>query len=356
MLQGLQCLADGIPSKTYSILTSFSIHAYDGQKGGISMPLKVFAFYNGLTEKAKGYPYLKRHGDIINELALFEVAIENNGTIRGRPSRQLINEAHTMGIKVFLVVSNLTTEGKFSTAIMGRLVRDQEFSTLVWRNIRNLLVEYQFDGVNLDLEKAAPTDRSLFTQLIQTWSRLFRRANFVVSIDVPAMSGSPSDRQDVWKGSFDYKAIGQVVDQVIIMTYEEHWGGSPPGSIASLSWVTEVLNYAIANIPRDKLYLGVPLYGYDWPERGDGKAISYQRAIELAQRQGAPLQWDANQHSTFFRYETGGVRHTVYFEDPRSIKEKLELADNKKIRGVALWEMNLSYPRFWEVLQMHLKR
>ncbi|KJS50927.1 glycosyl hydrolase family 18 protein [Desulfosporosinus sp. BICA1-9] len=318
------------------------------------MPLNVFAFYNGLTEQAKGYPYLKRYGNIIKELALFEVAIENDGTLRGRPSRRLINEAHAMGIRVSLVVSNLTKQGQFSTTLMSRLVRDQEFATLVWRNIRDVLVDYQLDGVNLDLEKTAPADRRLFSQLIQTWSRLFQRANFIVSIDVPAKT--ESDPLNVWRGSFEYKSIGQSFDEVILMTYEEHWGGSPPGSVASLSWVTQVLNYAIANIARDKIFMGIPLYGYDWPEGGTGKAISYQRAIELAQRQGAPLQWDATQHSTFFRYETGGVRHTVYFEDPRSLREKLELAEQKGIRGVALWEMNLSYPRFWEVLQMYVKR
>lgn len=317
------------------------------------MPLNVFAFYNGLTEQTKGYPYLKRYGKTINELALFEVAIQNDGTLRGRPSRGLIHEAHAMGIKVFLVVSNLTAQGQFSTALMGRLIRDQEFATLVWRNIRNILVDYQLDGVNLDLEKSPSADRSLYSKLIQTWSKLFQRANFLVSVDVPAKIGS--EPLDPWKGAFDYKSIGQSVDEVILMTYEEHWGGSPPGSVASLPWVTKVLNYAIANIPREKIYMGIPLYGYDWPERGTGKVIGYQRAIELARRQGAPLQWDTIQHSTFFRYETGGVRHTVYFEDLRSLREKLELARQMGIRGVALWEMNLSYPRFWEVLQMYLK-
>jgi len=137
------------------------------------MPLNVLAFYNGLNEQAKGYSYLKRYGNVINQLALFQIAIQNNGTLLGLPSRRLINEAHALGIKVLLTVSNLTPQGLFSTTLLGRLVRDQEFANLVWRNIRNLLVEYQCDGVNLDLEKAAPTDRALFSQLIQTWSTLF---------------------------------------------------------------------------------------------------------------------------------------------------------------------------------------
>ena len=318
------------------------------------MPLNVFAFYNGLTEQSKGYPYFKRYGSMINELAIFEVPIQTNGTIQGRPSRRLIDEAHALGIKVFLVVSNLTAQGTFSTTLIGRLVRDQNFANLVWQNIRNILVEYQCDGVNLDLEKAAPADRSLFTQLIQRWSARFKQANFLVSIDVPAKSSD--DPLDEWRGAFDYKPIGQAVDQVILMTYEEHWSASSPGSVASIPWVNNVLNYAIAQMPREKIYMGIPLYGYDWPENGAGKVIGYQRATELAQRHGAPLQWDATAHSTFFRYETRGVRHTVYFEDPRSLRDKLDLALSKGIRGVALWEMNLSYPRVWEVLQNYSRR
>jgi spore germination protein YaaH len=102
--------------------------------------------------------------------------------------------------------------------------------------------------------------------------------------------------------------------------------------------------------------MGIPLYGYDWSEREGTQVISYQRATELAGRYGAPLQWDATQHNTYFRYEAVGVRHTVYFEDPRSLKEKLDLASSMGIRGVALWEMNLSYPLAWEVLRAYASR
>lgn len=318
------------------------------------MPLDVFAFYNGLTEQAKGYPYLQKYGTSINQMALFQMSIQNNGTLLGRPSRTLINSAHAMGIKVLLVVSNLTPQGRFSTPLLRRLIRDQEFSNLVWRNIRNILVEYQCDGVNLDLEKAPPEDRLGFTQLIKTWSTLFHRANFLVTIDVAAKDSD--DTNDPWKGSFDYYALGQAVDGVIIMTYEEHWPASPPGSVASLPWVTGILNYAIENIPLRKIYMGIPLYGYDWSENGGAQVIGYRRAIDQAQRYGAPLQWDATQHSTYYRYKAKGVRHTVYFEDPRSSNDKLHLASNMGIRGVAIWEMNLSYPRFWDLMLMYANR
>jgi spore germination protein YaaH len=318
------------------------------------MPLDVLAFYNGLNEHAKGYPYLKRYGRSINQLALFQIPIQNNGTLPGHLSRTLIAEVHSMGIKVLVTVSNLNQKGLFSTPLIGRLVRDQDFANLVWQNIRNLLVEYQLDGVNFDLEKAAPADRLLYSHFIQKWSLMFQQANFLVTTDVPAKSSN--DPHDPWKGAIDYQVIGQAVDEVIVMTYEQHWPGSPPGSIASIPWVTEILNYALANIPRQKIYMGIPLYGYDWSERGGAKAIGYQRAIGLARRHGSPIQWDAREHSSYFRYETMGVRHTVYFEDPRSLKDKLDLAVSKGIRGVALWEMNISYPQAWEVIQAYASR
>jgi spore germination protein len=318
------------------------------------MPLKVVFFYNGLTEQTKSYTYLKRYGSIINLLAIFQISFQNNGTLLGRPNRRLINEAHALGNKVFLVVSNLALQGQFASALIGRLVCDQNFANLVWQNIKNVLVEYQCDGVNLDLEKAAPGDRPLFSNLIRDWSARFRQENFLVSIDVPAKSSD--EPLDEWKGSFDYRAIGQAVDEVIIMTYEEHWAASEPGSVASIPWVTRIIKHAVANIPPKKIYMGIPIYGYDWPEKGAGRVIGYQRAIELARRHGAPLQWDARQHSTYFRYETMRVRHTVYFEDPRSLREKLDLALQIGIRGVAIWEMSLSYPGFWDVLQTYGKR
>jgi len=46
----------------------------------------------------------------------------------------------------------------------------------------------------------------------------------------------------------------------------------------------------------------------------------------------------------------------MYLEDPRSLKEKLDLASSMGIRGVALWEMNLSYPLAWEVLRAYASR
>ena len=316
------------------------------------MPLDVLAFYNGLDERARGYTFLQQYGHLINNIAFFQIPIQADGRLTGTPSRRVINEAHNMGMKVFITVSNLTAKGQFSTPLITRLVRDQAFANLVWRNIRDMLAVYRCDGVNLDLEKGRAEDRNLFTQLINQWAQLFRRENFIVTMDIPAKTAD--EPTDVWKGVFDYRALGQIVDGAILMTYEEHWPGSPPGSVASLPWVTHVLNYALTQIDRQKIYMGLPLYGYDWAGPNQAQVISLRRATEVARRHGATILWEPNQHSAFFHYDIGGRRHTVYFENIQSITEKLELAIRRDLRGIAIWEMNLSYREFWETLRAYV--
>ena len=319
------------------------------RKGVTQVSLSVLAFYNGLTEAAKGYRYLERYGSLLDYLAVFQIAITPDGDLSGRISPRLIDEAHSLGIKVFPVISNLTPRGQFSTPLISRLIREGDFANQVFYNIRDFLARNRFDGVNLDLEHAQAGDRQLYTRFIQGWVRLFQQANFPVTLDVPAKTADEPMAE--WKGVFDYRALGRVVDGAVIMTYEEHWPGSEPGSVASLPWVTKVIDYALSEMPASKIFMGIPLYGYDWPSRGAGRAISYPQAMDLARRFGAPLQWDAQQHSTYFNYTLMGERHTVYFEDPRSLREKVNLAKNRNLRGIALWEMNLSYPEFWRTLQ-----
>ena len=66
---------------------------------------------------------------------------------------------------------------------------------------------------------------------------------------------------------FDYRAIAAVVDGVVIMNYDEHFPGGPPGPVASEEWFTSNLESAIEEIPKEKLIVAIANYGYDWPEK-----------------------------------------------------------------------------------------
>ena len=67
---------------------------------------------------------------------------------------------------------------------------------------------------------------------------------------------------------------------VVLMTYDEHYFGGAPGSIASMPWVENVLKYATGTISSKKLLLGIPGYGYDWASTGS-KTVTFKNAASL---------------------------------------------------------------------------
>ena len=77
--------------------------------------------------------------------------------------------------------------------------------------------------------------------------------------------------------------------------------------------VRTVLDYAVTEIPPEKIFLGLSNYGYDWPlpfVQGVTRApsISNQRAIELAIEHDVAIQYDETAQAPFFHY-TASRRH-----------------------------------------------
>ena len=51
---------------------------------------------------------------------------------------------------------------------------------------------------------------------------------------------------------------------MFIMAYDFHHAGSEPGPVAPITDVRRTVEFAIRYVPRRKIIIGVPLYGYDW--------------------------------------------------------------------------------------------
>ena len=127
-------------------------------------------------------------------------------------------------------------------------------------------------------------------------------------------------------------------------------------AVAPLPNVRRVLDYAITEIPRQKIYLGISNYGYDWPlpfvqGQTRAKSISNQFAVELAIRYGAVIQYDETAQSPWFEYTAeDGTPHVVWFEDARSMSAKLRLIEEYGLYGAGYWNLMRPYPQGWTVL------
>lgn len=126
-------------------------------------------------------------------------------------------------------------------------------------------------------------------------------------------------------------------------------------AVAPIRNVRQVLDYALTEMPPEKIYLGIPNYGYDWPlpflHGNKATSISNQYAVELASKHYAAIRYDEKAQSPWFRYvDENGQEHEVWFEDARSIRAKLDLAREYGLHGVGYWNLMRPFPQNWLVL------
>ena len=127
-------------------------------------------------------------------------------------------------------------------------------------------------------------------------------------------------------------------------------------AVSPLPNVRQVLEYALTEIPPEKIFLGFSNYGYDWPlpfVRGEtrGQSISNQRAIELAVQYQIAIQYDETAQAPYFHYtDNAGTVHEVWFEDARSLDARLRLIAEYGLLGGGIWNMMRPFPQIWLLL------
>ena len=103
-----------------------------------------------------------------------------------------------------------------------------------------------------------------------------------------------------------------------------------------------MLDYAVTEIPPEKILMGMPNYGYDWMlpfMRGTpAQSVSFTQAVDLALRYGVEIQFDEQAQTPYFTYQDeAGQPHEVWFEDARSALAKFGLLTEYGLSGLGYW-------------------
>lgn len=127
-------------------------------------------------------------------------------------------------------------------------------------------------------------------------------------------------------------------------------------AVAPINEVRRVVEYALTEIPSEKINLGIPNYGYDWAlpyRQGSSRAtaISLQYAVQLAIENDVPIEFDPVAMSPFFHYTKDGIEHEVWFEDVRSLREKFSLIADYDLRGAGYWQIMKLFRPNWILLE-----
>ena len=250
------------------------------------------------------------------------------------------------GVPTALVLTPLDASGMFSNRLITRLLQDPAAQDRLLAEIVQTMDEKGFSELNIDFEYVLAEDRERFSEFVERAAATLRPLGYRLSIDL-APKTSANQRGTLYEGK-DYARLGAAVDRALLMTYEWGYKYGPPLPVAPLPQVRQVVEYALTEIPAEKLSLGLPNYGYDWPlpyVRGTtaARTISPVEAIELAKLVGTEIQYDETYQAPFFTYTNRGVEHIVWFEDVRSWQAKFALLEEAGLTGLGIWQVMRLY-------------
>ncbi len=324
-----------------------------GQTGPIWKPVsgKIFLTWDHIHGKN---PDTSKIGSMegVNVISPTWISIvDNKGTIRHKIDKAYIQWAKERGYKVWALVNNSFNPDMTSTILNNSLTRERMINELT-----KLAVDYNLDGINIDFENVYMRDRDKLTQFTRELTPMLHEKGIVVSIDVTIKSMTEN-----WSLCYDRKALGEIVDYMAVMTYDEHWSASPvSGSVASLGWVEKGMLGIMEEVPADKLLLGVPFYTRIWMESPSvdnpgkvqvkSKAVGMETVNEILKNSSIQKEWKAEAGQYYVSYEKDGKNETIWIEDGRSLQLKAGLVGKYDFAGIAAWRRGFETPEIWSAI------
>ena len=312
------------------------------------------------TLSVNGYAYpfidkglLQRTLPYLSDLTPFTYGFTPQGNLIQLQDLELIDAARRMGVRPLLHLSTLTEEGGFSNELAHILLNDPAVQANLIAQLLDTVSQKGYQGVDVDFEYVYVEDAGEYAQFVSRLREALEPWGMPVIVALaPKVFAAQPGR--LYEGH-DYRLLSQAADFVLLMTYEWGYTYGPPMAVAPIRNVRQVVDYALTEIPPEKIYLGVPNYGYDWPlpyrEGNKATSISNQYAVELAARNNVSIRYDDKAQAPWFRYvDENGQEHEVWFEDARSIRAKLDLAQEYGLYGVGYWNLMRPFPQNWLVL------
>jgi spore germination protein len=268
----------------------------------------------------------------VTDICLFGASLNKDGRITEKIARPEIVLRSGVKPAVHLVVAEL------SNASLMHFSLDPQYG------VRPLLIEdicrlaESFDGVQIDFESVSGDDAGFFFDFLAALKGRLPPGK-VLSVAVPARTESISN------DAYAYARIAAVADRIIIMAYDEHWSTSAPGPVASLPWCAKVVDYARSTDAKDKIVMGLPLYGRAWQDKRLARALRFKNVQDIIAEKNSKSSY-ASELGAYFEYSENVVVK-VFYDDDRSIMEKLLLYKAKSVDSVSFWRIGLGPPGVW---------
>ena len=244
----------------------------------------------------KPYPETdKGNTGAVGDLALGWYSLDKDGNLltgsrtgwqRPEGWEKVLEAARKYRLKTEMVVHVTDGDGTVSSLLTNEVAMN--------RAINGIAKEAKlYQGVNLDFEGLGYEDggaqlkavRDAFTRFVRLLAEQVRAGGLILTLTLHAPNSA-------YKG-YDYRALGEIADRIIIMAYD--YGSAPE----PVSLITQAVEMARASVPPEKLVLGI----------------------------SAPS------------------------ETAESILTKVGIAKRYGLGGIAIWRLGLVTPGMWDALK-----
>ncbi|WP_411676142.1 LysM peptidoglycan-binding domain-containing protein [Caproicibacter sp.] len=308
---------------------------------------------NGYVFPSVNRNTLNRTLPYLSFVSIFSYMAGADGALAPIEDETVITAARAQNTAPLMVVTNMRPEGGFSSEVANAILSNQQVQDTLLENITATMKQKNYYGLNIDFEYIYPRDRENYNNFLRKVVARMHSLGYIVTTSLAPKTSA--GQQGLLYEAHDYPVHGEAVDYVILMTYEWGYTYGPARPVAPLNLVEEVIRYAVTVIPPNKILMGIPNYGYDWTlpfiRGSSARSLTNPGAVELAAQVGARILFDEEAQSPHFDYfSSDGKKHTVWFEDARSIRAKLELAHRYGLAGVSYWTANSYFSQNWLVL------
>ena len=308
----------------------------------------------------RGVESLDKHRDLFSEVMPFWYDMTSTGDLtdsQGIPEMRKAGKLPTMDrekfteychrnkIKIVPLLSN-----KFDKKLTHTVLSNPTATRNFVKQVVTLVRDKGYDGIDLDYEGMMKEDRDPYSAVLKDLAAELHSRGKILSVTVHAKFSEPGS----WDANIahDYRAIGAVADRVRIMAYDHHYSGGAPGCIAPIDWIAKILDFAVTVIPREKIYIGIGIYGINWGKPKEEEAMFQTVQKDLA-RYKVKTHWDEQSKEPWFTFTnpTTFSNRTVWFSNSRSFSYRWDLVKRYHIGGISFWRLGGEDPGIYKIME-----
>ncbi len=266
---------------------------------------------------------------------------------------EYIEWAHNNNYQVWAMFSNNSLKDTTS-----QILNDYEKREAMIENLMDLVEEYNLDGVNVDFENMNESDKDVYSRFLIELAPRLKKIGKTLSVDVTAPDGS-----ETWSLCFDRNTIANVADYIVFMAYDQYGTSSnKAGTTAGYNWVEANIKKFLGqeDVDPEKIILGIPLYMRLWEEEDDGTAkpeVVNMRDMFDVLPENQVATWDEELKQYYVEYEEDGKKYKMWVENEKSVGEKINLANQYNLAGIAFWEKDReTNDEFWTFVKEQLNK